>query len=64
MRTELDPWLERMAFQADALVEGEDAAARTARAGGAPAARDARVAIFRALVKVTFKDVYAYFFGG
>ena len=64
MRTDLDPWLERMAFEADALVEGEDAMARSAGTEAFPLPREVRVAIFRALVKVTFKDVYAYFFGG
>ena len=62
--TALDPWLERMAFQADALVEGEDAATRGAGLEAFPLPRDVRIAIFRALVKITFKDVYAYFFGG
>jgi len=61
--TELDPWLQQMAYQADALVEGEEAAELAPGEEALPLPRAARVAIFRALVKVTFKDVYAYFFG-
>jgi len=61
---ELDPWLQDMAFHADALVEGENASALAPGVEALPLPRSVRVAIFRALVKVTFKDVYAYFFGG
>jgi hypothetical protein len=52
-----------MAYVADAVAEGDEA-------GGSPGLealplpRPLRIAAFRALVKVTFKDVYAYFFGG
>jgi hypothetical protein len=53
-------WLQEMAYVADAVVEGEDQVGPEML----PLPRDARVAAFRALVKVTFKDVYAYFFGG
>lgn len=58
-------WLERMSYTADALAEGEAATAPDApQAEVLPLPRDARVAIFRALVRVAFKDVHAYFFGG
>ena len=61
---ELDSWLQRMAYQADALVEGEEAAKLGPGAELLPLPRSVRVAIFRALVKATMKDVYAYFFDG
>jgi len=53
----LEPWLTRMAYQADALAAG----------GGEPfealpLPRAMRTAAFRAMVKLTFKDVHAYFF--
>ncbi len=57
----LDPWLREMAYVADALAEGEEPPA-DAEVLWLP--RAARVAVFRALVKRTFADVYAYFFGG
>jgi hypothetical protein len=60
----LDRWLLRMAYQADALAEGESSEALRPGIEAIPLPRAARVAIFRALVKVSFKDVYAYFFGG
>jgi hypothetical protein len=59
----LDAWLERMAYAADATVAGEELDSARDRAEALPLPRSARIAIFRALVKVTFKDVYAYFFG-
>jgi hypothetical protein len=62
--TELDPWLQRMAYQADAIVEGEELDELLPGAEALPLPKAVRVALFRALVKVTFKDVYAYFFGG
>jgi hypothetical protein len=62
--TDLDPWLQQLAFQADALVEGAEVEALSPGVEALPLPRSVRVAIFRALVKVTFKDVYAYFFGG
>ncbi|MBL7255719.1 trypsin-like serine peptidase [Paractinoplanes lichenicola] len=56
----LQKWLLRMVYDADALANGE--------AGGPaealPLPRKLRIAAFRALVKRTFHDVYAYFFGG
>jgi hypothetical protein len=58
---ELNRWLQEMAYVADAVAEGEDAPSGLE---AFPLPRPARIAIFRALVKVTFKDVYAYFFGG
>jgi hypothetical protein len=55
---ELEPWLRRMTYEADALAAG----------GGDPfellaLPRSMRTAAFRAMVKLTFKDVHAYFFG-
>jgi alpha-beta hydrolase superfamily lysophospholipase len=58
----LDSWLQEMAYIADAVVQGE--AAPFSDEEALPLPRAARVAIFRALVKRTFADVYAYFFGG
>ena len=60
----LDGWLREMAYVADAVAEGEDQAAAAPGLEVLPLPRPARVAIFRELVKLTFKDVYAYFFGG
>ena len=60
----LQRWLQEMAYVADAVVEGEDRAGPEVGPETLPLPRAARVAAFRALVKVTFKDVYAYFFGG
>jgi hypothetical protein len=63
--TSLESWLRDMTYTADALAEGESAVPPPAspfEALSFPAAL--RKAAFRALVKVTFKDVYAYFFGG
>ncbi|HWM58339.1 MAG TPA: hypothetical protein VNO83_10935 [Pseudonocardia sp.] len=56
----LDPWLTEMAYVADALANGDSGVTAEAL----PLPRAARVAIFRALVKRTFADVYAYFFDG
>jgi hypothetical protein len=56
----LDSWVRDMAYVADALVSGESETSEEAL----PLPKSARVAIFRALVKRTFADVYAYFFGG
>ncbi|MDP5181597.1 hypothetical protein QOZ88_03020 [Blastococcus sp. BMG 814] len=55
----LDPWLREMAYVADAVVQGERSDEEVL-----PLPRGARVATFRLLVKRTFTDVYAYFFGG
>jgi hypothetical protein len=62
--TALDPWLTRMAYTADAVVAGEELTDATGGLEALPLPRAARIALFRALVKVTFKDVHAYFFGG
>jgi hypothetical protein len=56
----LDSWVRDMAYTADALVRGESETSEEAL----PLPKPARVAIFRTLVKRTFADVYAYFFGG
>jgi hypothetical protein len=58
----LDTWLQEMAYVADAVVQGDSQPPSDEEA--LPLPRAARVAIFRALVKRTFADVYAYFFGG
>jgi hypothetical protein len=58
----LDAWLQEMAYVAAAVVQGE--AQPPADEEAVPLPRALRVAIFRALVKRTFADVYAYFFGG
>jgi hypothetical protein len=57
-------WLRDMTYLADALAGGEDAvpgAEPPLEALHLP--RPARDAVFRLLVKYTFRDVYAYFFG-
>jgi hypothetical protein len=56
-------WARSMTYAADALAAGEDPMTATA-AELLPLPRPLRLAAFRALVKVTLKDVYAYFFGG
>ena len=53
----LDSWVRDMAYVADALVRGASAEAL-------PLRPEVRVAILRTLVKHTFLDAYAYFFGG
>jgi hypothetical protein len=61
----LESWLRGMTYAAEALFEGESAAPPSSSQFEAlPLPRFARIAAFRALVKVTFKDVHAYFFGG
>lgn len=55
----LDPWLQEMAFVADAVVSGESSGEEAL-----PLPRAVRIAIFRELVKRTFADVHAYFFDG
>ncbi|GAB2677971.1 hypothetical protein [Thalassiella azotivora] len=58
-------WLSDLTFAAEALAEGENAAPPPSSPFEAlPLPRAARTLAFRALVKVTFKDVHAYFFGG
>jgi hypothetical protein len=56
----LDAWLLRMGYTAEAVVAGEDSSGLEVL----PLPRAVRIATFRALLKITFKDVYAYFFGG
>jgi hypothetical protein len=61
----LEGWLRRMTYSVDALAAGENAEPPPASPLEAlPFPRPVRIAAFRALVKRTFKDVYAYFFGG
>jgi hypothetical protein len=61
----LEAWLRDMTYAADALAEGENAAPPpTSPFEALPFPRPLRTIAFRALVKRTFKDVYAYFFGG
>jgi hypothetical protein len=65
----LDGWLAEMAYAADAAERGdaEQAAGPDAAEDlgleALPLPRPARTAVFRALVKTAFADVYAYFFG-
>ncbi|HEX6360827.1 DNA/RNA non-specific endonuclease [Actinophytocola sp.] len=54
----LEPWLRRMAYAAEALAGDEGTLEAL------PLPRAARIAAFRALVKRSFEDVHAYFFGG
>lgn len=58
----LDGWLQEMAYVADAVVQGE--AQPPSDEEVVPLPRSLRVAMFRTLVKRTFADVHAYFFGG
>jgi hypothetical protein len=61
---DLEEWLRRMTYTADALAAGENAEPPPASPFEAlPLPRPIRIAAFRELVKRTFKDVYAYFFG-
>lgn len=61
----LESWLRGMTYAAEALIEGENVAPPPSSEFEAlPLPRPARIAAFRALVRLTFKDVYAYFFGG
>jgi endonuclease G len=54
----LEPWLRRMTYAAEALAGDEGTLEAL------PLPRAARIAAFRALVKRSFEDVHAYFFGG
>ena len=61
----LEAWLRGMTYEGDALAQGENAAPPpTSPFEALPFPRPLRILAFRALVKRTFKDVYAYFFGG
>ncbi|MEN8652780.1 alpha/beta fold hydrolase [Streptomyces sp. 21So2-11] len=58
-------WLRDMTYLADTLADGEDSEPwADSSLEALPLPRSARKAAFRLLVKYTFKDVYAYFFGG
>lgn len=60
----LEDWLRRMTYSADALAAGENAEPPPASPFEAlPFPRPVRIAAFRELVKRTWADVYAYFFG-
>ncbi|MGW6454947.1 alpha/beta fold hydrolase [Streptomyces sp. NPDC055078] len=60
----LGDWLRDMTYLADTLAESERAAPETGVPPEAlPLPRPMRKAVFRLLVKHTFKDVHAYFFG-
>jgi hypothetical protein len=62
---QLESWLRDLVYTSDALADGENAAPPATSAFEAlPFPKPVRKAAFRALVKRTFKDVYAYFFGG
>ncbi len=62
---DLDGWLRRMTYSADALAAGENAEPPPASPFEVlPFPRSVRVAMFRKLVRRTFEDVHAYFFGG
>ncbi|WP_433795960.1 hypothetical protein [Actinoplanes sp. CA-252034] len=61
----LEPWLRDLVYTGDAIVDGENTAPPvTSPFEALPLPRPLRQAAFRELVKRTFKDVYAYFFGG
>ncbi|MDI6102663.1 hypothetical protein QLQ12_28995 [Actinoplanes sp. NEAU-A12] len=61
----LDSWLRDLVYTGDAIVDGENAAPPvTSPFEALPLPGPLRRAAFRELVKRTFKDVYAYFFGG
>ncbi|MFC4611430.1 alpha/beta fold hydrolase [Streptomyces maoxianensis] len=61
----LGDWLSEMTYLADTLAESEETGVGPQIPLEAlPLPRSARKAVFRTLVKHTFKDVHAYFFGG
>jgi hypothetical protein len=61
----LDSWLRDLVYTGDALAAGENVAPPvTSPFEALPMPRPLRRLAFRELVKRTFKDVYAYFFGG
>lgn len=62
---QLESWLRDMVYTGDAIVDGENLAPPVSSPFEAlPLPRPLRQAAFRELVRRTFKDVYAYFFGG
>jgi hypothetical protein len=60
----LESWLRDMTFTAEALAGGDSAGPPMAIPSALPLPASLRKAAFRALVKVAFKDVHAYFFDG
>ncbi|WP_406002596.1 hypothetical protein [Streptomyces sp. NBC_00829] len=61
----LTGWLSEMTYLADTLAEAEGTGAVTdSPLEALPLPRAARTAVFRRLVRRSFEDVYAYFFGG
>lgn len=64
---ELAHWLAKMTYSAETLGRAEDAASAPAPpdlAEALPLPAFLRTPVFELLVKLTFEDVYAYFFGG
>ncbi|MFB6517235.1 hypothetical protein [Streptomyces sp. NPDC056401] len=64
---ELARWLAKMTYSAETLGRAEDAAPSAAPpdlAEALPLPLFLRTPVFELLVKLTFEDVYAYFFGG
>ncbi|MET7619253.1 hypothetical protein [Streptomyces sp. NPDC005408] len=65
VKNALSDWLLRMTYLGDTLAETEETGLGSQLPLEAlPLPGSARKAVFRLLVKRTFKDVYAYFFGG
>jgi hypothetical protein len=61
---ELAAYASQMESAAEALAQGEQLEAAPDGAEVIPLPRAARIAIFKRLVRLTFRDVSAYFFGG
>ncbi|MCJ0874490.1 hypothetical protein [Streptomyces sp. AP-93] len=68
---QLAHWLAKMTYSAETLGRAEDATPAPATAPASPDLAEAlplplfmRAPVFELLVKLTFEDVYAYFFGG
>ncbi|HET8950494.1 MAG TPA: hypothetical protein VFN44_08285 [Solirubrobacteraceae bacterium] len=64
---ELEAYMRAMTVTAEALVEGEEAAPAAdgeVLPEALPLPRAARIRVFEQLVRLTFKDVHAYFFRG
>ncbi len=60
----LGAWLRDMTYLADTLADAESGSGNQLPLEVLPLPAAARKAVFRLLVKRTFKDVHAYFFGG
>ena len=59
----LEAWLTQLSYTADALAEGEAAASPpTSHVEAWPSPRAVRTTLFREFVRLTYKDVHAYFF--